>query len=421
MRRRLSVIRTGLVLALLGTVCAQEPTVHESAHYRLVAHPPFTEGAEYLRLAEALHAQLERHFGARPPDGQRLEVHFWPDAASYRKGGAEDGIPEGPLSAGGLYWTGTKRAYFWRQPSANFTRHLFLHELTHQFHFLAVMDNQARSPGWYTEGIAEHFGHHRWDGTTLECGRDDVLGLEEDIPRIVEDARTGRYDVCAVVADAAGAAKPTSWAAVHYLLVGADASLRARFRELEKRLWSGELAGRAFAEALFGSDCEAARMAANRWLGALVTTWKIEWIHWDARGADLVGESQVVALVRTRETYAKGARLAATLHVESGSAGLVLAYRSPAEFLAIYRRPSGRIELVRRENSTWTPLLAADGPKGTSTRLAVEIDAAGTLVVRAGDLEVLRKVLGAAAGAGAVGLFTDAGRTRFSGVEFGAR
>src|SRR5688572_16225379 len=163
-------ILAAVALGALASAAPVDPVVLESEHYRLTAWPPFAEGEEYLRLAEALHGKLREHFGAEPPKGAKLEVLFWPDAESYKAGGRADGVAEGALSAGGVYWTGTKKAYFWRQPSANFTRHLFLHELVHQFHFLAVMDNQARCPAWYSEGLAEHFGHHRWDGTTLEPG-----------------------------------------------------------------------------------------------------------------------------------------------------------------------------------------------------------------------------------------------------------
>jgi hypothetical protein len=405
-----------LLLLLAQSPPQGEPALLESEHYRLVAWPPFAEGEEYLRLAEALYAQLERYFGARPSVTTRLEVRFWPDAQSYKRGGAADGIPEGPLSAGGLYWTGTQRAYFWRQPSANFTRHLFLHELTHQFQFLAVMDNQARAPAWYGEGLAEHFGYHRWDGTTLATGLDDVLGLEEDIPRLAEEGRAGRYDINAVVDGSAGADKPPAWAAVHYLLAGPDAQLTLRFHALEKSVWSGELAGRELAQAALGSDRESARAAANRWLSALKTSWKIEWIHWDARGAEIVGESPVVALVRSRAVFEQGACIEATLHEESGSAGLVLAFRSTADFLALYRRPSGRLELVQRTSDGWKNLAAADGPAGASVRLRAEVTRDGSVRATSAGRELLRVELGAQALRGAVGLFADAGRTRFSEV-----
>ncbi len=410
------------VICLSILLLGQSPTPNsartfESEHYRLVDYDPACDGDDYLHLAEALHAELARYFGASPKVDQRLEVRMWPDAASYIRGGTADGIPESSLSAGGIYWTGTKRAYLWRQPSDNFTRHLFLHELTHQFQFLAVMDNEARAPGWYSEGVAEHFGNHRWDGTTLETGRDDVLGLEEDIPRIAEAARAGRFDIHAVVDGSAGADKPPSWAAVHFLIAGPDEAITRRFHALEKRIWSGALSGAELDSELLGADRECVRAAVDRWLGDLKTTWKIEWIHWDARGTDLVGESSVMALVRSRASFDRGADLEATLHEESGSAGLVLAFRSTDDFLALYRRPSGRLELAKRAGGAWKILDAADGPDGASVRLRAEISSDGTLRATIGGRELLRVALGAEAARGAVGLFADAGRTRFSDVR----
>ncbi len=203
---------------------------------------------------------------------------------------------------------------------------------------------------------------------------------------------------------------------MHYLLAGPDPELTRRFRTLEPRLWSGELDAHGLCEALFGSEREAANAAANRWLAGLRTTWRIEWIHWDARGAELVGESAVVALVRSRALYAAGAFVEATLRCESGSAGLVLDWRSNDEFLALYRRASGRLELVQRANAAWTMLAGADGPSGASVHLRAELAANGRVRVTSGDRELLVHELRRELAPAAVGLFADAGRTRFTQV-----
>ncbi len=415
------VLRTALLAlaaALLPAPAAggDAPVVLESAHYRLTAWPPFAEGEEYLRLAEALYAQLKVHFEAEPPPGRKLEVLFWPDAESFRKGGEADGVAAGALGAGGVYWTGTRRAYFWRQPSANFTRHLFLHEMTHQFHYLAVMDNQARCPAWYSEGLAEHFGYHRWDGTRLETGVDDVLGLEEDIPRMVEEARAGKFDVVAVVDGTRGADKPPSWAAVHWLLSSADPKVTARFRAAERKMWRG-LKGRGLVDAVLGPDGKAAREAARAWLAGIRTTWKIEWIHWDALGSAIVGESAVVALVRTREAPPGAPFVEASVSCAGASAGLVLSFRTTGDFLAIYRRPGGRIDLVRRKPDGWETLAGADGPPGDGALLRAEVIDGKTVRVLAAGTEVLRCDPGGEPARGWVGLFVDGGRAVFSGVR----
>ena len=57
------------------------------------------------------------------------------------------------------------KLWFLAQPSDYYTRHLLLHEGTHGFMF-----NHLGSFGapWYTEGIAEHFGTHRWSNKQLQ-------------------------------------------------------------------------------------------------------------------------------------------------------------------------------------------------------------------------------------------------------------
>jgi hypothetical protein len=403
-----------LLLAPGGSETA-DPVVLESEHYRLTAWPPFAEGEEYLRLAEALHGKLKEHFEAEPPKGKKLEVLFWPDAASFRKGGLADGVAEGALTAGGVYWTGTRKAYFWRQPSANFTRHLFLHELTHQFHYLAVMDNQARTPPWYSEGLAEHFGYHRWDGTALEPGVDDVLGLEQDIPDMAAEAKAGTFDVVAVVEGKRGGDKPPSWAAVHWLLSSPDPKVRARFLAAERKMWRG-LKGKPLVEAVLGPDLKGAREACNRWLTGLRTTWRIEWISWDARGSTIVGESGVVALVRTREEPAGAPFVEATVR-SPASAGILLAFRTTDDFLAIYRRPGGRIEVIRRRAGGWQNLAAADGPGGDGVLVRAEVLDGKTVRVLVGGTEVIRCEPGGEPARGSVGLFVDGGRGEFDDVK----
>jgi hypothetical protein len=407
-----------LLLSALPSPAPSDPVVLESEHYRLSAWPPFAEGEEYLRLAEALYGKLKDHFEAEPPKGKRLEVLFWPDAASFKAGGLADGVAEGALGAGGVYWTGTRKAYFWRQPSASFTRHLYLHELTHQFHFLAVMDNQARCPAWYSEGLAEHFGCHRWDGRVLEPGIDDVLGLEQDIPNMVAEAKAGTFDVGAVVEGARGGDKPPSWAAVHWLLRSPDPKVRARFHAAERKMWRG-LQGKGLVEAVLGPDRKGAREAANRWLGSLRTTWKIEWISWDARGTTLVGESGVVALVRTREAPVGMPFVEARVD-STASAGLVLACRSTDDFLAVYRRPGGRIEIVRRKPGGWANLAFADAGGEPSAVVRAEVVEGTTVRVLVDGKEVLRFEPGGEPARGCVGLFVDGGRGEFSDVRLPA-
>jgi len=57
------------------------------------------------------------------------------------------------------------KLWFYAQPSDYYTRHLLLHEGTHGFMFNHL---GAFGAPWYIEGIAEHFGTHRWTNGKLQ-------------------------------------------------------------------------------------------------------------------------------------------------------------------------------------------------------------------------------------------------------------
>jgi len=279
------------VLLAAAIACLLQEQAVESTHYRLTFYGGFSEAPEYVDLAEALHEKLRAHFGAEPREKGKLEIRFWTTADDYKAGGRADGVPADRLQAGGVYWTGTRRAYFWRQPTPYSTRHLFLHELTHQFHFLAVMNNEARGPGWYHEGIAEYFAYHRWDGKKLETGLHDVVALEERVPHVVEAARAGRLDYAGLVRGTTPSDYGTSWALVHYL------RSTPGFKAIEPKLWKS---GADASKLLLAPNAEAASDAAAKYLAALRPTWKIQYVDWDQRGSDIVGRSDTTASITTR-------------------------------------------------------------------------------------------------------------------------
>lgn len=392
-----------------------EVRVLRSEHYELTVPSAFEDGEDWLALAEALHARLREHFGAAPPEEAPLQVQFYADQASYMAGLAAEGVAPEVSRAGGVYWTGTRKASFWRQPSRAFTRHLYLHELVHQFHYLAVMDNQPRTPTWYTEGLAEHFSHHTWDGKTLVTGLSDLVMLEENIPSMAAAAREGTLDLEEVASGRLGGPKPESWALVHWLLAGPDRGLTQRFRKLERRMW----AGTPFTSKVFGSSARARERCLDQgleWLGSLRTTWRIEWIEWDTEGEVLVGDSAVVGLIRARDAQARGG-ISATLE-GAGRAGVILGFRSTGEFLAVYHDPRGRAWLTRRTEGRWIELAGADVPSGEQRHLHVEVRRDGAVRVSVNEAVVLEAAVEPELLAGPPGLFTDACRTRFKGVEF---
>jgi hypothetical protein len=394
---------------------AAPAAVHASEHYRLTWRVE-REGAEdFLRLAEALHAELARHFGAEPPRKAPLEVIFCRDHADYAAVLEDEGAHPSMASAGGVYLPATRRAYFWPQPSWSFTRHLFLHELVHQFHYLAVMDNEDRCPSWYSEGLAEHFAWHTWDGEELRAGLSDVVGLEENIPRMAAAARAGELDLLAVLEGRLGGPKPESWAAVHWLLAGPDQGLRGRFRKAERELWRGRplelqrLLGRT------EKAREAALTAGLRFLGDLETTWKIEWTAWDTRGDALVGESGVVALIRLRDDARRGG-LACEM-TSPGRAAVLLGFRSTDAFLLAQHEPGGALLLLERSGGAWRTLARGHAPTGPTRHLAAQVGDDGTVRLLVDGEERLAASVAPELLDGPPGLACDGTRAEFSRVE----
>jgi hypothetical protein len=85
-------------------------------------------------------------------------------------------------------YTRGKRLWILEQPSDFYRRELLLHEGTHSFMFSVMHSN---TPPWYTEGIAEYLGTHRWQDGRLTLGytpRSREESPEWGRVRIIQDA-----------------------------------------------------------------------------------------------------------------------------------------------------------------------------------------------------------------------------------------
>jgi hypothetical protein len=351
------------------------PAVHESAHYRLEVAGDIGDPADYLRLAEALYAQLAAYHGATPSPRRRLEIRFWDTREAYLAGGQADGLTREELDAGGYYATKTQRAYFWKQPSAYATRHLFLHELTHQFQYLAVLGGSQR-PGqsWYLEGVAEEFGYHRWDGTTLQTGLSDVVCLERRVVDVKARAAAGTFDLVAIIEGRSAFDRADFWGVVHFLRHGADPATQRLWRTLERKLWKG--AGNAVVarELLAGGRGPALAAAARTFVAAVPHTWAIEWIEWDMRGDALRGWSATQALLRTHAGYAGATWIEATVEPGTGRAAIGVGQTKGPDLTGLALEADGTVHWVGR---------ASGGERRVDparpVRLRVEALADGTL------------------------------------------
>lgn len=342
-------MRSTLVAVALVLPAADGPTVHESAHYRLEVNGDIGDAADYLTLAEALYGQLAQYHGATPPARRTLEIRFWQTREAYLEGGQADGLTRGELDAGGYYATKTQRAYFWRQPSAYATRHLFLHELTHQFQYLAVLGGSQR-PGqaWYLEGIAEEFAYHRWDGVTLQTGCSDVVCLERRIVDVKARAAAGTFDLAAIIEGRSQFDRADFWGALHFLRHGADPGTQRLWKGLERKLWKGAGNAVVVRELLSGARGPALAAAARAWVAAVPHTWAIDWVEWDMRGDALRGWSQTQALLRTHASYGGAAWIEATIEPGTGRAALGVGQQKGPDFTGLALEADGTVHYTGR-------------------------------------------------------------------------
>ena len=141
-------------------------STHRTEHYELHVDGSL-DAVELGRLLERLHAKLTTYFDAAPAG--RLRIEILRDETQFKQALADSGEPHEDF--GGYYSPAAKTAWLFVQPSAYFTRHLLLHEATHQFHFLIATGNHAPAAEWYREGLADYMGLHTWDGKQLRVGR----------------------------------------------------------------------------------------------------------------------------------------------------------------------------------------------------------------------------------------------------------
>ena len=211
----------GLLLAASVARAADVETEHYLIH---------TEGevdaAETGRLLEALHAQLAEWFGAKPNPAEKLRVSVYGTRERWEAALREDGCPV--PEAGGYYSTGTRKAYLFVQPSEYFTRQLTIHEATHQFHYLAATGNSAPDGFWYIEGVAEYFGMHDWDGTTLRTRVVPLVSLEDYPKKALANLERLEWNVDGIISGDVACERPEAWALVHFL----DGSLAKKFQAL---------------------------------------------------------------------------------------------------------------------------------------------------------------------------------------------
>jgi hypothetical protein len=285
--------------------------VIETEHYRLYFEIDESEALQMARLAEAAFDAMVDYFDAEPT-ALPLKAGWYTDFSAFQAAIVADGTTA--PDSGGYYWPGTQTAYMFTQPTTYYSRMLFLHELAHQFHFLARTGNDGRD-SWYVEGVAEYLSRHDWDGACIRLGRLPMLTWE-DTP--ADALAEGDFDF----SGSGDLSRPLAWATYRYLQHEApDAfdAFRAAYDADASVLLSDHV------------DVAATTAAVADWLPdeqEPMTPIFLDWIH--VTEGVVVGESPYfsMALAKSGETFT------ASHDTPQGYAGVVAAYTDSSNYSA---------------------------------------------------------------------------------------
>lgn len=185
----------------------------------------------------------------------RMVGYLMKDPAPFRDAGMlPDGLP--PFQHG--YQVGPQM-WMYEQPSDYYRRHMLLHEGTHAF-----MNWQLGScgPPWYSEGMAELFGTHRWENGRLQLAyfprrREDVPSLGR-IKIVRDDVAAGHVMTLAQVMDYGPRAHlktgPYGWCWAACALLDGNPQFQTQFRQLWHHVDLDTDAFRQMFDSLFSAD-----------------------------------------------------------------------------------------------------------------------------------------------------------------------
>lgn len=393
-------------------------TQHEitTDHYHLTAHATQAEADELEAVMIAVWDEFVRVFGEEPDldDDEKLRAYYFQDEASWRAQVEEDcgWCPK----AGGYYWPTNKTAYLYKQPTIYFTRMLFIHELMHQFHYLAKTNNRNPSQAWYTEGVAEYVSRHYWDGEALVLGVLPRATLEDYPAKALKTIADDSFDLAAMVSGDATSARPEQWALIRFLATREDKRDVRDWEKLQKKMDRGTDGKSAFKSAVGDPDKLLPDLRA--WLADEQEPWQPIWNEWEGIGAN--GFRGVAPFV-TSACRIKGQAqsLSAAIQVpaeENWKAGLLLDYESGQRWVIVLIDSAKRVRVQRFNQGKWSTLTNAECPKPEDAS-QLKISA------KREDAELILSVEGEEIGryeftSGVLGLAIQASDIRFHDVEW---
>lgn len=363
-------------------------------HYDL--HIEGLDAADTARMLEQLYGQLSTYFGSAPTGRLSLAVYATKERWEAALRADQQYVPP---NSGGYYAPYTKKAYLWIQPSVFSTRHLVLHEATHQFHYLTATANHPPSAEWYIEGLAEYFGLHNWDGQRLQTGVIPSITLEDYPSAAMKNFQATGSDLTKMLAHAD---RPEAWALVHFLLNNhAD-----QFRSLAAKLDKGQDAAESWRQ-VFGDDTSRLTGEFSQWIKGHAQPWQIVWIPWQQRGDAIVADPATSALAVLKETP-KTLTVELERQTAAGIAGLVFGYRSDKDFQVFQMLPGRKVRTIRRANGAWSVTSTVDLPPSSGPEtLSVTQEGSSTSLWANGQK------IATVAAAGQVGLNVERGPALF--------
>ncbi len=389
-------MRALAVLALWAAAleAGAEGVETHSAHYDLYSET--VDAAETGAVLDALWDRLREYFGTAPPGRLRVELYT-------TKSGMHAALErdrQWKVEAGGYYAPDTKTAYLFVQPSEYFTRQLLIHEATHQFHFLAATGNRGPAAEWYTEGLAEYFGMHNWDGKSLTTGVVPSVSLEDYPAKAAQQLADIEDDAASVALGVSRCDRPLAWALVHYLV-----NVRPGWwHALSGRLDDHELPSTAWANACGEAGPDLGRDL-RAWIDAHQQPFRIAWIAWQERGGQLEGKAGVVSGVFFKEAPAA---FEAEMELVSGNLKAGVAFnRKGNEEYCLFQVLGTTARVVKRSGGAWTTLASVEIPARERPAVSYRRDGADA-VFSANGVEVFR-----APSDGEVGLTVEGCCVRF--------
>jgi len=401
-------MRKTRVLAIAGVVlaiCSSRALTDEARstdvtteHYSL--HVENLDAGDVGHMLDDFYRQMTGFCGKAPPAGKlRVEIY----STKERFHAALDADKQPLVDAGGYYSPGTRKAYLWIQPSQYFTRQLILHEATHQFHYLALTRNQGPAAKWYTEGLAEYYGMHNWDGVHLTLCTVPPITLEDYPASAIDHFKNKLHsDLSGMITGQVVAERPESWALIHFL---AD-EYPKQFSQLRVKL-DHQMDPAAAWRAAFGQLTPKFVTQFESWMEKHSQPWKIVWVGWQQFGDDLEGKSKSSALAVLKQTP-PSLSVAVDPKTATGKAGLIFGFESAENFNVWQLWGANQVRIVRRVKGKWAGTQMFNlAPHDGAAVLSLAI-ANGAITLGANGVEITHNEA-----AGQIGLYVQNGSARF--------